>query len=58
MKTRYSKFNYKVAWNLEEEISKVINVGVALGFDFNGKKVGINDIFAEAKNKLKARGSK
>ncbi|KAK0602017.1 hypothetical protein LWI29_029619 [Acer saccharum] len=58
MKTRYSKFNYKVSWSLEEEISKVVEVGVALGFDFNGKKVGIIDIFAEAKNKLKARGRK
>ncbi|KAI9153335.1 hypothetical protein LWI28_009772 [Acer negundo] len=28
----------KVVWSLEEEITKVIEKGMALGFEFNGKK--------------------
>ncbi|KAK0580027.1 hypothetical protein LWI29_035292 [Acer saccharum] len=52
MKPRSLKSNFKLSWYLEEEISKAIKIGVALGFDFNGKEVGLADIFAETKRKL------
>ena len=28
----------RASWNLEEEITKVIETGVALGYNFNGKE--------------------
>ncbi|KAK1583380.1 hypothetical protein Q3G72_023248 [Acer saccharum] len=34
-------------WNLEEEVTKVIEVGVSLGFDFNGKEVEIGGKIAD-----------
>ena len=58
MKPRSLKSNFKMSWYLEEEISKAIKIGVALGFDFNGKEVGLADIFAEAKRKLILGGLK
>ncbi|KAK2640655.1 hypothetical protein Ddye_028450 [Dipteronia dyeriana] len=36
MKNRSSKF--KVSWILEEELSKILNMGSALRFAFNGKE--------------------
>ena len=32
-----------MVWNLEEEIAKVIETGVALGFDFGGKEKTIKE---------------
>ncbi|KAI9186545.1 hypothetical protein LWI28_018393 [Acer negundo] len=36
-----------------EAISKVIEIGEALEFDFKGKKVGMAEVFAEVKRKFK-----
>ncbi|KAK0599670.1 hypothetical protein LWI29_007488 [Acer saccharum] len=43
MKHRSSKF--KVSWILEEELSKILNMGSALGLAFNGKEVRLADVF-------------
>ncbi|KAK0599383.1 hypothetical protein LWI29_004785 [Acer saccharum] len=56
MKFRNSKSNFKMFWYLEEEISRIIRIGVALGLDFDNKKVGMADVFIEAKRKLKLGG--
>ncbi|KAK1548820.1 hypothetical protein Q3G72_009996 [Acer saccharum] len=32
------------SWNLEEEVTKVIEVGKAVGFDFNGKEHELQDV--------------
>ncbi|KAK0601488.1 hypothetical protein LWI29_024760 [Acer saccharum] len=40
-------------WYLEEEISKFIDIGIALGVDFNDKKVRLADIVAKAYSKLR-----
>ncbi|KAK0579344.1 hypothetical protein LWI29_024872 [Acer saccharum] len=56
MKTRYSKVNFKVSWNLEEGITKIIETGVKLGFDFKGKKVKMVDILAVLWKKLMSSG--
>ncbi|KAI9160641.1 hypothetical protein LWI28_010220 [Acer negundo] len=50
------KNNFKLSLNLEEEISRIIRVGVALGLDFDGKKVWLAAVFAEVKRKLKLDG--
>ena len=34
------------SWNLDNEVAKVIEVGVALGFDFNGNEVEIGEKIA------------
>ena len=52
MKLRRSKKCFHLSWILEEEISKVIDLGVAVGFDFNGKEVKMADIVAKAYSKL------
>ncbi|KAK3206170.1 hypothetical protein Dsin_020216 [Dipteronia sinensis] len=52
MKLRSSKNCLNLSWNLEKEISKVIDIGVAMGFDFNGKEVKMADIVAKAYSKL------
>ncbi|KAK0599314.1 hypothetical protein LWI29_004178 [Acer saccharum] len=56
MKFRNSKSNFKMSWYLEEEISRIIKIGVALGLDFDNKEVGMVDVFVEAKRKLKLGG--
>ena len=57
MKTMSSNINYKMPWYLEEEISKFIGIGIALGVDFNNKKVTrLADIVVKAY--LKLRGVK
>ncbi|KAK2664234.1 hypothetical protein Ddye_002808 [Dipteronia dyeriana] len=56
MKTR--RFKYKMSWIFEKQISKVIDMGTALGFDFNGKGVRMADIFVRAFVKLKGDRSK
>ncbi|KAI9200709.1 hypothetical protein LWI28_012014 [Acer negundo] len=56
MKTRYSNVNFKVSWNLEDGISKIIETIVNLGFDFKGNSVNMADIMAELKRKLKLVG--
>ncbi|KAK1581639.1 hypothetical protein Q3G72_007620 [Acer saccharum] len=53
MKTRSSNINYKMPWYLKEEISKFIDIGIALGVDFNDKKVRLADIVAKAYSKLR-----
>ncbi|KAK0594902.1 hypothetical protein LWI29_001713 [Acer saccharum] len=50
-KTRNSKF--KMSWILVEEINKIIDMGIALGFDYKDKEVGMVDVFAKAISKLK-----
>ncbi|KAI9186182.1 hypothetical protein LWI28_014499 [Acer negundo] len=35
---KHEERSLKLSWNLEEEIAKVIETGVALGFNFNGKE--------------------
>ncbi|KAI9177705.1 hypothetical protein LWI28_018326 [Acer negundo] len=56
MKCRNSKNNLKLFLNFEDEISRIIRIGVALGMDFEGKKVGMVAAFAEVKRKLKLGG--
>ncbi|KAI9200253.1 hypothetical protein LWI28_004974 [Acer negundo] len=53
MKCRNSKNNLKLSLNFEDEISRIIRIGVDLGMDFDGKKVGMTAVFAEVKRKLK-----
>ncbi|KAK2636209.1 hypothetical protein Ddye_031001 [Dipteronia dyeriana] len=45
----------KVTWHLDEEIAKVIETDVALGFDFNGKEkeVGEEVVRRESKNTVR-----
>ena len=52
MKTRSFKNNFKM-WILEEELSKVLETGAALGYDFEGKEVGTFEILAAVKKSLK-----
>ena len=56
MKFRNSKNNLKLSLNFEDEISRIIRFGVAMGIDFDGKKVGLAAVFAELKRKLKLGG--
>ena len=35
-----------MAWNLEDEVMKVLEKGMALGFNFNGKKKELLEIIA------------
>ena len=56
MKCRNSKNNLKLSLNFEDEFSRIIRFGVAMGMDFNGKKVGLADVFVEAKRKLMLGG--
>ncbi|KAK0597426.1 hypothetical protein LWI29_025164 [Acer saccharum] len=58
MKCRNLKSNFKLSWYLEEEISKAVKIGVALGFDFDNKRVGMADVFTEGKRKLNLGGLK
>ena len=51
MKHRSSKF--KVSWIQEEELSKILNIGSALGFTFNGKEVRLIDVFSKVISNLK-----
>ncbi|KAK3218927.1 hypothetical protein Dsin_012897 [Dipteronia sinensis] len=37
-------------WNLEVEVAKVIEFGVALGFDFHGKEIEIGEVIAQMEN--------
>ncbi|KAK0600044.1 hypothetical protein LWI29_011032 [Acer saccharum] len=53
MKLRNSKDNFKFSSILEDELVKVIETGVGLGMDFNGKEVGMAEIFAEERRKKK-----
>ncbi|KAI9177736.1 hypothetical protein LWI28_018587 [Acer negundo] len=52
MKLRSSKNCFNMSWNLEEEIFKVIDYGIDVGYDFKDKKVKMVDIFAKAISKL------
>ncbi|KAK0595436.1 hypothetical protein LWI29_006619 [Acer saccharum] len=52
MKLRSSKNCLNLSWNLEKEISKVIDFGIAVGFDFNDKEVKMADIIDKAYSKL------
>ncbi|KAI9177534.1 hypothetical protein LWI28_016398 [Acer negundo] len=45
-----SKVNIKKLWNLEEETAKVLEKGLAMGFDFNGKKEELKEIMARRKD--------
>ena len=42
-----------MSWILEEEITKIIDLGSALGFDFDDKEVRMSDVIAKAISKLK-----
>ncbi|KAI9161707.1 hypothetical protein LWI28_019975 [Acer negundo] len=53
MKLRNSKDNFKFSSILEDKLVKVIETGVGLGMDFNGKEVGMAKIFAEKRRKKK-----
>ncbi|KAK0600425.1 hypothetical protein LWI29_014837 [Acer saccharum] len=53
MKASSSKF--KLSGVIEDEIIKVIDMGIAMGFDFNGEKVRMADVFSKALSKLKGR---
>ncbi|KAI9196004.1 hypothetical protein LWI28_020201 [Acer negundo] len=53
MKTRSSNANFKMPLYMEEEISKFIEFGIALGFDFNDKKVRLANIVTKAYSKLR-----
>ncbi|KAI9159784.1 hypothetical protein LWI28_001880 [Acer negundo] len=53
MKLRNSKDNFKFSSILEDKLVKVIETGVGLGMDFNGKEVGMAKIFAENRRKKK-----
>ena len=46
MKLRSSKNCFSMSWNLEEEILKVIDYGIAVGYDFKDKEVKMVDIVA------------
>ena len=46
MQQRKPEKKTKVVWNLNDEIVKVIERGLALGFDFNGKKKVMLEIIA------------
>ncbi|KAK3183467.1 hypothetical protein Dsin_030753 [Dipteronia sinensis] len=41
---------YKELWNLEEEMAKVMEKGLAMGFDFNGRKEELKVIMARRKD--------
>ncbi|KAK0596117.1 hypothetical protein LWI29_012950 [Acer saccharum] len=56
MKTKYSNVNFKVSWNLEEAISKIIETCAKLSFDFKGNKVKMVDIMAVMMRKLMLGG--
>ena len=49
--------NSDSSWNLEEEVTKVIEVGAALGVDFNSKEAEIREVIVrrekEDEDKLK-----
>ncbi|KAK0601401.1 hypothetical protein LWI29_023901 [Acer saccharum] len=53
MKLRNSKDNFKFSLIIEDELVKVIETAVGLGMDFNGKEVGMAEIFAEERRKKK-----
>ncbi|KAK1550995.1 hypothetical protein Q3G72_028387 [Acer saccharum] len=42
------------SWNFDNEVAKVIKVGVALGFDFNGNEVEIGEKIANREKEDKA----
>ena len=37
-KNQKSEINFKEVWNLEDEVTKVLKKGLALGLNFNGRK--------------------
>ena len=43
------ELNNKVTWNLEDEVAKVLEKGLALGFNFCGKKQELVEIIARRK---------
>ncbi|KAK3223404.1 hypothetical protein Dsin_010429 [Dipteronia sinensis] len=49
------EFKNKVGWSLEEEIVKVLEKGMALGFDFNGKKKELLEIINSRKKENDTR---
>ncbi|KAK0598674.1 hypothetical protein LWI29_036928 [Acer saccharum] len=51
MKTKSSK--YKVSWIIEEETSKIIDLGTALDFYFYDKEGRLADVIAKAISELK-----
>ena len=46
-KQQNSEPNNKLAWNIEDEVVKVLEKGMALGFNFNEKKNELLDIIAK-----------
>ena len=58
MKLRSSKNCFIMSGKLEEEIFKIIDYGIAVGFDFKDKKVKMADIFAKVISKLMGIKSK